>query len=639
MLRFLRSLPLRAGYGDTLLLGLDHDNDREEIERAYNDSGGVINRWIMNGLKAAGAALGDSELFDLSNWEYTNSYDEGSRVHEAFYKCLHPHRITIPGAKEEVCFSKDELLKIEISLKYSERDAYTLFTDANLRPIQRWMDSTSRYSVWLLERPPFSFPLLSSPTTASEEIIGKKFGVPSMLDWQDMWNAWDFVTLRMIPSSVHFEKSAVDLPHVCLFHLGHIPTFLDIHLSRLLQEPHTHPEEFKVGFCIAVYGVARIHPCNVVHSGVSWNDEEEDWPSLSSILSFRERVRERLTKLYMNVSSGAIQLTRKLLDELGVERSLLRISLPPPWESLLASWNAAPKPSSRTVVIEATTVTLGIDDIEADDADRHVFGWDSESSSRRVSVDAFRISWRPITNGEFFDYYTGIGRDEADFPASWVGHEDGDIRVRTLYGSVSMSVARDWPVLTSYDNLSMYASVHGGRLPAEPELWAFMDKFACGYEGGANIGFRNWHPVPATTGVETLGGQGHNGGVWEWTSTVFDTSAGFFPSEVYPGYSADVFDNDHQVVLGGSFATIPRIAESGACTGTNATFRTLGCIGTTGTVVAFSHLSRVPVCLCIHSPLQRNHDFEPRDTPVEPLWGDGASNSHTVIAVVCLYGL
>ena len=122
-----------------------------------------------------------------------------------------------------------------------------LFTDAGLRPIQRWMDSTSRYSLWSLERPSFTFPLLLSPTAPTEETIDKKFGVPSMRDWQDMWKAWDFVTLQMIPSSMLFEKP-IDLRHICLFYLGHIPTFLDIHLSRLLEESHTQPVEFKVGF-------------------------------------------------------------------------------------------------------------------------------------------------------------------------------------------------------------------------------------------------------------------------------------------------------------------------------------------------------------------------------------------------------
>ena len=60
-----------------------------------------------------------------------------------------------------------------------------------------------------------------------------------------MWAAWDFINRKMIPPSMLFQKP-IDLRHICLFYQGHIPTFLDIHLSRLLQEPHTEPENFKV---------------------------------------------------------------------------------------------------------------------------------------------------------------------------------------------------------------------------------------------------------------------------------------------------------------------------------------------------------------------------------------------------------
>jgi len=121
-----------------------------------------------------------------------------------------------------------------------------------LRPVQRWTDPTRRYSLWLLERPPFIFTLKDSRWACNSrgELIQKKsyssspYGVPSPQDWQNMWAAWDFVTLRMIPPSMLFQKP-IDLRHICLFYLGHIPTFLDIHLSRLLNEPHTEPEAFK----------------------------------------------------------------------------------------------------------------------------------------------------------------------------------------------------------------------------------------------------------------------------------------------------------------------------------------------------------------------------------------------------------
>lgn len=89
------------------------------------------------------------------------------------------------------------------------------------------------------------------------------------------------------------------------------------------------------------------------------------------------------------------------------------------------------------------------------------------------------------------------------------------------------------------------------------------------------------------------------GGVWEWTSSVLQKHEGFEPMPLYPNYTgkgpslrpheplasgfcfsiglsldihvirslliyrvslADFFDGKHNIVLGGSWATIPRIA-------------------------------------------------------------------------------
>jgi len=130
-----------------------------------------------------------------------------------------------------------------------------MFTTAELRPVQRWTNKSAQYSLWLLERPQFSFPLLSSPHTLGDtNLTGTyysttPFGVPSREEWRNLWAAWDFVTTRMIPPSMLFEKP-IDLRHICLFYLGHIPTFLDIQLSKLLQEPSTEPEVFRVSFLL-----------------------------------------------------------------------------------------------------------------------------------------------------------------------------------------------------------------------------------------------------------------------------------------------------------------------------------------------------------------------------------------------------
>ena len=76
---FLQSLPLRPGSGDTILLGLDHDNDPKDIEVAYNDPQGITEAFIMNGLKGAGQVLGDENLFIENKWAYVGRYNKEKR--------------------------------------------------------------------------------------------------------------------------------------------------------------------------------------------------------------------------------------------------------------------------------------------------------------------------------------------------------------------------------------------------------------------------------------------------------------------------------------------------------------------------------------------------------------------------------
>lgn len=82
---FLKSLPLRPGSGDTLLIGLDHDNDKVTIETAYNDPRGYTKKFIFNALKAAGRALGDETMFDEDKWDYVNRYNTVSGVYDSLY--------------------------------------------------------------------------------------------------------------------------------------------------------------------------------------------------------------------------------------------------------------------------------------------------------------------------------------------------------------------------------------------------------------------------------------------------------------------------------------------------------------------------------------------------------------------------
>ena len=106
--------------------------------------------------------------------------------------------------------------------------------------------------------------------------------------------------------------------------------------------------------------------------------------------------------------------------------------LPPAWETLAETWDAAPAPSTATVTLGPETISLGHDDDEADDASTdvagHDFGWDNEHPRREVHVGRFKIEWRPVTNGEFFEFYHGEGKGKVQYPASWV-EVDGETRV------------------------------------------------------------------------------------------------------------------------------------------------------------------------------------------------------------------
>lgn len=70
----------------------------------------------------------------------------------------------------------------------------------------------------------------------------------------------------------------------------------------------------------------------------------------------------------------------------------------------------------------------------------------------------------------------------------------------------------------------------------------------------------HWSPVSVTQNGNKLAGQGEMGGLWEWTSSALEKREGFAPMKLYPAYSADFYDDKHNIVLGGSWATHPRFA-------------------------------------------------------------------------------
>ncbi|KAF6760178.1 DUF323 domain-containing protein [Ephemerocybe angulata] len=445
-----------------------------------------------------------------------------------------------------------------ISMTHIHAVHLATIASAGLRPIFSSPLSATQ-TLYILERPSFVFPLLSSQPrlhTSTPFCMSSERQYPHPLTkWQNMWKAWDLVTLRMIPEEMLHQKP-IDLRHKCLFYIGHIPTFLDMLLSKSIGGSPSEPAHF---WNIFERGIdPHVDDPTHCHNHSEVPDKDEDWPSLDSILSFRDRVRQRLLNLYAELESGKHVLTRNIartlvmtLEHEGfhVETLLYMLiqragtgTLPPPgfqtpeWSMLSEQWRHTPPPSTAFASLGPTTLTLGHDDSEADDGDaafnnldditNRAYGWDNESPARVVEVGAFKAEWRPISNVDYMDFWRAS--DEREMPKSWV-EESGEIKVRTLYGPVPMCIAGAWP-------LKAFAQFKGGRLPTEPELRLFLDTYDVGHEGGAN----------------SYGGKGTNGGVWEWTSTKFDTHEGLVPTNLV---------HWHHVVLGASYATIPRLTR------------------------------------------------------------------------------
>ncbi|KAF5388839.1 hypothetical protein D9757_005606 [Collybiopsis confluens] len=425
--------------------------------------------------------------------------------------------------------------------------------------------------------------------------------IPTMREWRNIWKAWDLITLEMIPKDMLLQKP-IDLRHKCLFYIGHIPTFLDMLQSKAVGGEPTEPKYFwdifERGIDPHVDDPDHCHNHSVVPA------DDSEWPSIDTVIRFRDSVRARLARLYDSLNKqdgeeGKLVLTRRIarmlvmcIEHEGwhvetllymlIQRAgsaLFPYTLPPPgfhapaWEVLKKQWNKIPLPVGKTVELGGVDLVLGQDDSEGDDtmyetADQmdnifsHTYGWDNESPSRIVHVGKFKAEWRPVSNGEFERWWSS-SKGTVPTPKSWViDEETGEIKVRTLYGPVSFDVASTWPVLTSHDSLEAYAKSKGGRLPAEDELRLFLDTYnVVDEEDGGNTGFRNWHPVAPTAGSSLSSPRGTNGGVWEWTSTFFASHPGLVPTNLFTGYSEDFFDGAHMVVLGASYATIPRLAS------------------------------------------------------------------------------
>jgi formylglycine-generating enzyme required for sulfatase activity len=338
--------------------------------------------------------------------------------------------------------------------------------------------------------------------------------VPSLDEWKQLWAAWDTVTLQMIPREELLSKP-IKLRNACIFYLGHVPTFLDIHLTRATKEalsgPSYYVQIFERGMDPDVDNPEVCH----AHSEIP-----DEWPPVKEITDFQQRVRARVKSLY---DSGVVEREHAIRKAMwiGFEHEVMHLEtllymliqsekMLPPAGKVKPDFEAMAREARVTAIdnqwceIPKQTVILGLEDDDSDHITKRFFGWDNEKPRRTVEVAAFEAKARPITNREYVQYM--MQKDIQRIPASWSdsvtygnhineisngyqnGHINGDGNasfiegktVRTVFGPVPLKLALDWPIMASYDELVGCAKWMGGRIPTMVEvrsIYEYVEKF------------------------------------------------------------------------------------------------------------------------------------------------------------------
>jgi dimethylhistidine N-methyltransferase len=143
--RFLRGIRDVLSESDRVLIGIDLRKDRERLERAYDDRGGVTARFNLNLLARINRELDGN--FDLDRFAHRAEWQEHEGRVKLGLESLEAQEITIKGIDRVVRFERGELIHTEDSFKYSFAEIDDLADRSGLALSQRWLDNAGAYSL------------------------------------------------------------------------------------------------------------------------------------------------------------------------------------------------------------------------------------------------------------------------------------------------------------------------------------------------------------------------------------------------------------------------------------------------------------------------------------------------------------
>ena len=137
-LDFCRQLQKLLTPDDLLMLGFDLKKNPRTILDAYNDASGTTKEFNLNLLRRINREL--QANFRLENFEHYATYDPITGICKSYLVSLCEQMVRI-GDELVVFFSENEVIDMEISMKYSIEEVSKLANDSGFKPVMQYYDS------------------------------------------------------------------------------------------------------------------------------------------------------------------------------------------------------------------------------------------------------------------------------------------------------------------------------------------------------------------------------------------------------------------------------------------------------------------------------------------------------------------
>ncbi|RLN47201.1 hypothetical protein BBJ28_00004142 [Nothophytophthora sp. Chile5] len=228
------------------------------------------------------------------------------------------------------------------------------------------------------------------------------------------------------------------------------------------------------------------------------------------------------------------------------------------------------------------------------------FGWDNEYGHREVTVPGCRAGKFLVSNGEFFDFVRDGGYLEPAFwselgwewrcfrntkwPAFWIADGPGGshrYKMRAMFDEVPMQWS--WPAQVNLHEAQAFCKWKAAQqedkkvvyhLTTEPihqllrdakdrssdvtsdDILTLPEGVNMANATGKNLNwsYLSFSPVDAMPPT-AAGFHDVFGNAWEWCEDMFSALPGFRVHPYYDDFSEPCFDGEHNVILGGSFAS------------------------------------------------------------------------------------